>query len=284
MLLVGACSDSRSAADRAQIRASLNPGDAVRGMVLLHASARGRRLLWGIPTAQLPREVTAQPSYHLRMGNRHGLHGAPLDGDPPVLDAVLSPDGARAAAVLVGGSLQVTGMPGGAQIPMAAPGLAFSPGGDQLAFVCGQAPETDLCAVDVATGRWRKLAAGPGPQDRPSFARDGEVLFVSAVDGMAAIWSVGLQPGARTVQWTKQGQSPRQSAGPAHVPVPVGPRGALAVGQDLLLDTGEALIAVGPGGTRTLAPTGSLLLGSQGRRVLVLRPTADGWQLWEVTP
>ncbi len=285
-LAVG-CSDNQPAAEPTRATTAtqtLRP--TVRDAVLLHGTTGGRLLLHGLVTRRLLPETTMQPRYRLRVADQRGQLRAALPGDPEALGGALSPEGRRAAAVLPNGRLLLTGAALAADVPPARPGLAFSPKGDRLAFVCGDAPETDVCLLDVCTGRWRRIAGGEGPQDRPAFSADGrEVLFVSASDGVAAIWRVGLTPGARPAQLTNVGLGQAGVSGPRFVPPPVGPHPMVAVGSALVLDTGEAVVLLGgDGSVRSMAPTGTLVLRGHGGRVVLIRRVARGLRIDEVAP
>ncbi len=172
-------------------------------LTILHGTAGGRTLLLGMPSRVLPREVTAQAAYRLRLSSSGTTPAlAPVRGDPEVLDAVISPDGRRLAAVLVGGTLLLSALDTSPATQAATetagrevhPGLAFSPNGRRLAFTCGDAPETDICLLDLPTGATRRMTRWHGPDDRPSFSADGRsVIFSSGRSGAAALWSVRLQ-------------------------------------------------------------------------------------------
>ena len=256
----------------------------LRGMVLLHGSIKGGLLLYGIPVRPLVPETTMQPHYRLRVSGQRALRAAAA-GDPLVLDGVLDAGGHRAAMVLVDGRLRITGVSLPAKIPRAHPGLAFSPDGARLAFVCGLVPETDICLLNIHSGRWRKLVTGEGPRDRPAFSSDGEdVYYVAAVGGVAAIWRVGLAPGDQPVQQTNLGLSPADLSGPRFLPVPVGPRPMVALGRSLIFDSGDAVVQLNGETARTLAPAGTLVLRGEGGRVALLRQTGQRLLVEQVEP
>lgn len=297
----GACSDvdPHRPAHQAESRplgseppASARPRE--RQLVLLHASAGGGVLLWGLPAGRSAPETGQQPTYRLRFTSAraasvYGPPGVAVAGDPEVLDAVVSPAGDRVAAVLAGDRRLIIAETGG--IPLwrragGAAGLAFSPDSRLLAHACaaadtGAAPwESDICLLDLRQDRpsSRRLVRLPGPQGQPSFAADGEtVLFVSGHTGLASIWSVSLAGGARPVQLTNVGLGPCEGPGPRFVPVPATLRGALAMGQHLVYDSGRAVISVRQGQVRSLAPGGALvaLAGRPGAALLIWQDGAD---------
>ena len=282
--LAAGCSDTRTVEQT--FRSVRPPG--VPGAALLHGSEGGRELLYGIPSRRLVPETTMSQAYRLRVVDRRGRVRAAADGDPLVLDAALDRRGRRVAMVLADGRLRITGLPLPRDLPRANPGLAFSPRGGRLAFVCGDPPETDVCIVEVPSGRWRRLVGGQGPQDRPAFTADGlAVLFVSAPDGVAGIWQVGLARDAEPVQRTNRGLTGAQINGPRFVPLPLGPQPMVHTGRELVFDSGEAVVRVGPRGVLTndaVAPTGTLVLPGLGGRIVLVRSDHRGSRLSEVKP
>ncbi len=273
------CSDDRSPGRPGE--SLLRPN--VPGATLLHGSAGGRLLLYGVPARRLAPETTSSPAYRLRVVGSRGQARAAASGDPLVLDAVLDQQGRRAAMVLTGGRLRITGQVLPADLPRANPGLAFSRDGRRLAFVCGLAPETEVCLVELPSGRWRVLAGGHGPQDRPAFTADDRgVLFVSAAGGVAAIWQIGLGRGAVPTQLTNRGLSSDDVSGPRFLPLPLGPQPLVHTGRAMVFDSGEGVVRLVGGAVQAVAPAGTLALPGAGGVTLV-RPTARGPRL-EVAP
>lgn len=284
LALAAGCSDTRQAG---QTSTGIRQSSGVPGAALLHGSAGGRELLYGVLARRLVPETTMSPTYRLRVVDRRGRARAAAQGDPLVLDAALDPQGRRAAMVLADRRLRITGLALPRGLPRANPGLAFSPDGGRLAYTCGDQPETDVCLVELPSGRWRRLAGGHGPQDRPAFTADGlAVLFVSAQDGVAGIWLTGLAPGAEPVQRTNRDLTVADVGSPRFVPLPLGPQPMIHTGRDLFFDSGEAVVRVGPRGvyTRAVAPAGTLVLPGQGRRIVLVRSDPLGPRLTEVTP
>jgi len=84
------------------------------------------------------------------------------------------------------------------------PEVSFAPDGTSLVYAREERGQSDLWRLALPDGEPERLLAWPSSEDRPAHGPDGELVFVSGVTGLAALWSLDLATGA-TRQLTNVG-------------------------------------------------------------------------------
>jgi TolB protein len=93
--------------------------------------------------------------------------------------------------------------------------LSWSPDGKRIVYSDGTREDTDIFAVDVASGRIEPVVQRPGFQVSPSWAPSGaEIVFSSTHGGQADLWAVDLETG-KLKQITNDGGNTRPAVSPS---------------------------------------------------------------------